>query len=165
MRTDQLSLKFENRKEAKKVLKQVLFNPGATLYIHELSLNVAGEPLIFPERLENIKDVWFCGDIMAADFTTLLSSKIPTLCLTCDHLRQDCVVIIREYLKNFLDGKTNQVSCRISASGGLLRHVFEYVAGIGEDCMSNGPRRIHLISALEETPIHCFVDAVHSDDK
>ncbi|EYC22293.1 hypothetical protein Y032_0017g3266 [Ancylostoma ceylanicum] len=162
MTTDQLSLKYENRREGKKALERVSFNPGTTLYIHELSFCEAIDSLIPPPQLINIKDLWFCGDILPKDFTTLLYSSIPSLCLTCDRLRQDCVLIIREYIKNFLEGRTNQTSCRISASGGLLRYVFEYLAGVGEDCMVNGPRRVHLITALEETPIHCFIDAVDS---
>ncbi|VDM67414.1 unnamed protein product [Strongylus vulgaris] len=162
IRTDQLSLKYESRVEAQKILGRISYNPGATLYMHELSFNEASEPLIPPGHLLNVKDIWFCGDILPADFITLLSSAVPSLCLTCDRLREECLVIVREYIKSFLDGSTNQTSCRISASGGLLRHVFEDLAGVGEDYMANGPRQVHLISALEETPIHCFIDAVNT---
>ncbi|VDK56737.1 unnamed protein product, partial [Cylicostephanus goldi] len=111
--TDLLSLKYESRVEARKILERVSFNPRATLYIHELTFEKATEPLI-PTELTHIEDVWFCGDILPADFITLLSSEILSLCLTCDRIRKDCVVIVREYIKD--------------------------LAGVGEECMANGPR-------------------------
>ncbi|KAK6041808.1 hypothetical protein COOONC_20688 [Cooperia oncophora] len=156
----QLSLKFETREEARKVLQAISFNPGSTVYLHELSFRIAKEPFLQQAKFENVKDLWFTGDMLSEDLSLLLNSDIPSLCLNSDSLRQSCVTIIKDYIKRFLDGKTAQKSCRISASGGLLRYMFEGIGGRGETRLSNGSRKVHLYDGLEETPIHCFIDAM-----
>ncbi|KAK6010351.1 hypothetical protein OSTOST_24623, partial [Ostertagia ostertagi] len=110
--------------------------------------------------------------MLSEDLSLLLNSDISSLCLNSDSLRQSCVTIVREYIKRFLDGKTAQKSCRISASGGLLRYLFEAnyrlnfvqflqgIGGRGETRLENGSRKVYLYDGLEETPIHCFIDAI-----
>lgn len=122
--------------------------------------------------LENIRDLWFSGDVLSSDLSLLLGSRIPSLCVNCDCLRQSCADLVRDYIRvsrgnlkcekvfqgapigwrvhtscrpdcrlvlkvynnlvylynifqDFLDGAVSQISCRVSASGGLLRYVFE----------------------------------------
>ncbi|KAK5979171.1 hypothetical protein GCK32_019512 [Trichostrongylus colubriformis] len=98
--------------------------------------------------------------MLSDDLSLLLDSDIHSLCLNSDSLRQTCVDIIKDYIKRFLDGKTAQKSCRISSSGGLLRYLFEGMGGRGETLLTNGSRKVFLYDGLEETPIHCFIDAV-----
>ncbi|WKX90906.1 hypothetical protein Q1695_009617 [Nippostrongylus brasiliensis] len=160
MRTRQLSLKFETRSEARKVLQMISFEKDATIYFHELSFHTANEALLPGCRLSNVKDLWFSGDLMPDDLSLVLESEVSRLCLNSDSLRQSCVEIVKNYIQRFLNGETSQLSCRISASGGLLRYVFEGIAGRGKTLLSEGPRKVHLFDGLEETPIHCFIDAV-----
>ncbi|XGW20326.1 hypothetical protein V3C99_003829 [Haemonchus contortus] len=158
--TTQLSLKFEARDEGRKLLNAISFDPGSTLYIHELTFITAKEPLLQQAKLANVKDLWFTGDMMKDDLLHVLNSDVPSMFLSCYTLRQSLVEIIKDYIKRFLDGNTSQKSCRISASGGLLRYLFEGIGGRGETRLSNGSRKVILYDGIEETPIHCFIDAI-----
>ncbi|VDP05429.1 unnamed protein product [Heligmosomoides polygyrus] len=93
--TSQLSLKFETRTEARKVLQTISFNPGSTIYLHELSFQAAKEPMLQQCSLENIRDLWFSGDVLSSDLSLLLGSRIPSLCVNCDCLRQSKAIYFK----------------------------------------------------------------------
>ncbi|KHJ84785.1 hypothetical protein OESDEN_15497 [Oesophagostomum dentatum] len=80
--------------------------------------------------------------MLSDEFSRLLCSKTRYIFVTCERLRPEFTLMIKQYIERFLRDDVSQITFSLRTSSRILREIFENVAGRGEVLVRNGSKQV-----------------------